>query len=228
MGELEPKDVLETGFKALFGPVQDLFLKLTGPAAEEYGLMWSDSVRMRRTKRLVSGLAKTKKMLEDAGVQADIVPDKLLLPIFEGMSMEDDENLSKMWASLLANAASPENAQKVRPGFIATLKQMAPDEAALLMIIPEVTTDFLRSINAGSRDEAHRKAAQRNALLMAEIRRKFPNCDGEEESATDERLATCVQVLQTLGLVEYGGNIVTITAMGRTFLEVVRPPAHKK
>jgi hypothetical protein len=94
MADIEPKDVLETGFKALFGPVQDLFLKLTGPAVEEYGLMWQDSVKMRRTKRLVSGLVKTKKMLEESGVEANVVPDKLLLPIFEGMSMEDDESLS--------------------------------------------------------------------------------------------------------------------------------------
>jgi hypothetical protein len=47
MGEIEPKDVLETGFKALFGPVQDLFLKLTGPAAEEFGLITSLDCRRK-------------------------------------------------------------------------------------------------------------------------------------------------------------------------------------
>jgi Abortive infection alpha len=94
--------------------------------------LWADSVRLRRSKRLVMGLAKTKKMLEEAGLEADIVPDKVLLPIFEGMSVEDDESLSDMWAALLANAASPDNAGKVRPGFTAILKQMSPDEAQLL------------------------------------------------------------------------------------------------
>jgi hypothetical protein len=132
MDELEPKDVLETGLKTLFGPVNELFLKLTGPAAEEYGLMWAESVRMRRTKRLVSGLAKTKRMVEEAGFEPQTVPDKLLLPIFEGMSVEEDGDLHTMWAALLANEASPEKAGMVRPGFIAILQQMAPDEAALL------------------------------------------------------------------------------------------------
>ena len=66
MAEPEVKDVLEAGAKALFGPVHELFLKLTGPAAEEYGLMWAESVRMRRTKRLVRGLAKTKQMVVSA------------------------------------------------------------------------------------------------------------------------------------------------------------------
>jgi len=37
-----------------------------------------------------------------------------------------------MWAALLANAASPNDADKARPSFIAILKEMAPDEAALL------------------------------------------------------------------------------------------------
>lgn len=132
MSDIDEKDVLEVGFKTLFGPVQDLFERLTGSAAEQYGLMWGDSVKMRRTKRLVKGLAKTKRMLAEAGFDPQAVPDKLLLPIFDGMSVEDDENLQDMWAALLANAASPENADKVRPGFIATLKQMSPDEAGAL------------------------------------------------------------------------------------------------
>jgi len=42
------------------------------------------------------------------------------------------EGLHTMRAALLANAASPENGGKISPGFIAILKQMAPDEGALL------------------------------------------------------------------------------------------------
>jgi len=37
-----------------------------------------------------------------------------------------------MWAALLANAASSKTIIQIRPGFIAVLKQMATDEAALL------------------------------------------------------------------------------------------------
>jgi Abortive infection alpha len=71
-------------------------------------------------------------MLQDAGFEPNVVPDKLLLPIFEGMSMEDDEDLHTMWAALLANAATPEGSESVRPGFAAILREMAPDEAKVL------------------------------------------------------------------------------------------------
>ena len=66
-----------------------------------------------------------------------IVRVKILFPLLAGASFEEDENLHDMWAALLANASSPDNAAKVRPGFIATLRQMAPDEAALLIRIAE-------------------------------------------------------------------------------------------
>lgn len=126
------KDVLEAGFKALFGPVQDLFLKLTGPGFEEYGLMWQDSVRLRRARRLVKGLVKAKAMIEEAGFSPNVVPDKLLLPIFEGMSVEEDETLHTMWAALLANTADPGHPDKIHPLFPSILGQLTPLEAHLL------------------------------------------------------------------------------------------------
>jgi hypothetical protein len=75
---------------------------------------------------------KTGKIVQDAGISPQPVADKLVLEIVRCAAVEDDEHLHTMFAALLANAASPESAGKVRPGYIAILKQMAPDEAALL------------------------------------------------------------------------------------------------
>lgn len=52
--------------------------------------------------------------------------------MLEGVSYEEDESMHTMWAALLVNAAQPSTAAQVRPGFIALLKQMSPDEAHLL------------------------------------------------------------------------------------------------
>src|ERR1035438_5844869 len=71
-------------------------------------------------------------MAQDAGFTPQTVPPKVLFPLLEGASFEEDENLHDMWAALLANATSPLSAQIVRPGFIAIWKEMAPDEAGLL------------------------------------------------------------------------------------------------
>jgi Abortive infection alpha len=113
-------------------PFTAIVKRMLGPAADELAEMWRDQVRMYRYERQLKCVEKAEKMAEDAGLIPQAVPPKILFPLLEGASVEEDENLHDMWAALLANAASPEDAENVKPGFIAVLKQMAVDEAALL------------------------------------------------------------------------------------------------
>jgi hypothetical protein len=75
---------------------------------------------------------KAERMAQKAGFTPKAVPIKLLFPLLEGASLEGDEDLHTMWSALLANAASPQQTNEVRPGYIAILRQLAPDEAAIL------------------------------------------------------------------------------------------------
>lgn len=109
-------------------PFTAIVKRMLGPAADELAEMWRDQVRMYRYERQLSCVTKAEKMAQEAGFTPKAVPPKILFPLLEGASLEEDEGLHDMWAALLANAASPDNADKVRPGFIATLRQMAPDE----------------------------------------------------------------------------------------------------
>jgi len=86
----------------------------------------------RMADRVERFFEKAGKMVQEAEVIPQPVSDKLIVEIVRGVSLEDDEDLHTMWAALLANAASPDSAGKVRPGFIAILREMAPDEAGLL------------------------------------------------------------------------------------------------
>ena len=70
-------------------------------------------------------------MAEEAGFQASPVPPKILFPLLEGVSWEEDDEMHTMWAALLANATNPAATRSARPSFIAVLKQLAPDEAKL-------------------------------------------------------------------------------------------------
>jgi hypothetical protein len=113
-------------------PFTAIVKRMLGPAADELAEMWRDQVQMYRYERQLKCVQKAEKMAQEAGFTPQAVPPKILFPLLEGASFEENEDLHTMWAALLANAASPDNADKVRPGFIATLRQMAPDEAALL------------------------------------------------------------------------------------------------
>src|SRR5580700_489102 len=108
-------------------PFTSIVKKMLGPAADELAEMWRDQVRMYRYERQLKCVEKAEKMAEEAGFTPQAVPPKILFPLLEGASFEENEELHTMWAGLLADASFPENADKVRPGFLASLRQMAPD-----------------------------------------------------------------------------------------------------
>ena len=50
----------------------------------------------------------------------------------EGASLEDDEDIQKGWAALLADAANADGKVEVKPTFLEILKQLSASEARLL------------------------------------------------------------------------------------------------
>jgi hypothetical protein len=111
-------------------PLNDLIGRIAGPAADEIGEYLKAVVKPYTTARKVEALLKAQRMLREKGISPQSVPPSLLLPILEGASIEDDEDLHTRWAALLANAAtSPE---LVHPSYIEILKQLSPQDAALL------------------------------------------------------------------------------------------------
>lgn len=119
-------------------PLAEIVKRIVLPSADALG--------ERMKKRVERCFEKTTKMIEDAGLTPQAVEDKLVVEILRGASLEDNEDLHTMWAALLANAASPENANLVRPGCIATLEQLAPDETMILSWIFK-QLDPLRDVN---------------------------------------------------------------------------------
>src|SRR5580698_7329869 len=153
-------------------PFTSIVKKMLGPAADELAEMWRDQVRLYRYGRQVKCIEKAEKMAKEAGFTPKAVPIKLLFPLLEGASLEEDETLHDMWAALLANASSPEHSANVRPGFIAILKQMAPDEAALLKTVEELTDGhftLLRPQSFRSKAALDRAVGAHNAIHMTRI-----------------------------------------------------------
>jgi hypothetical protein len=124
---------LLTGGAAVAGAVKltDIIKAFLGPATAEIAERFRDGIRLYRYGRELACLRKAEQMAKDAGFTPKAVPIKLLFPLLEGASLEEDEDLHTMWAALLANAASPEP-QKTRPRFIATLRELSVDEASVL------------------------------------------------------------------------------------------------
>jgi len=121
--------LVKAGVEAALKPFADLLDKLAGPAAEEIGLTLKDHVRVFRLKRQIRLFERVKKILADANMEPGHVPFKLLLPMVENASVEEDDDLQDRWAAMLANAAIKRD---VHPSFPEILKQLNEKEVLYL------------------------------------------------------------------------------------------------
>jgi hypothetical protein len=77
-------------------------------------------------------LDKAKAILSARGLEPQSVPLKVLVPLLEQASLEDeaDDEMVVRWAALLANAAG--GGSRVLPSFPAILAQLSSEEARIL------------------------------------------------------------------------------------------------
>jgi hypothetical protein len=226
-------------------PFTAIVKKMLGLAADEVAEMLRDRVRLYRYGNQMRCIEKAEKMAKDAGFTPKAVPPKILFPLLEGASFEDDEGLHDMWATLLASAAS-DRGQSVRPGFIAILREMAPDEAYMLQLISALPGKFGMAyeaagfvVNGRGRKVFVRALENADPALLesemeriqVEYRREFSSVVGEGELEDQLRYEACRQMLEVAGLIELSNNRYrpqyVLTSVGEMFLDVCTPPKPK-
>lgn len=123
--------IKSTGIPAAVDSVRELLEKLVGPAAGEVGELLADGVRSHRFKNQVSILVRSQEILIQAGLSPRAVPLRTLVPMLDAASLEDDPDLSDMWATLIAAAASRPDSDPVPPAFPEIMRQLSPLDARL-------------------------------------------------------------------------------------------------
>jgi hypothetical protein len=90
-----------------------------------------DRVRWWRFRQAVKLCLRARQLLDEADLEPHEIRPGVLVPLFEGATLaDDDERLQERWAALLANAAATPSA--VPPSFPYILGQIGPTDAALL------------------------------------------------------------------------------------------------
>ncbi len=72
------------------------------------------------------------KMLDTAELDPQPVPGRILFPILQHASVEEDDDLRAKWTALLANAASPGPENQILPAYAEILRQLVPVQAKIL------------------------------------------------------------------------------------------------
>ena len=105
--------------------------KLIGPSLEEAGLLLKESVALWRFKNQVSILEKANEICKRRGITPKPISLKLLCPLMDAASLEDEPDMQSKWAALLSNMVDSEkNIQNHVFPYI--LGQLSLPEFALL------------------------------------------------------------------------------------------------
>lgn len=84
---------------------KDFLGKLIFPAVEEVGLLVSDNIKYLRFKNQINILMRARKYVEEKKINLKEIPVKILVPLLENASLEEDSLLQDKWASMIANMA---------------------------------------------------------------------------------------------------------------------------
>ncbi len=107
-----------------------LLQALLGPATEEAGQIFADRIRYWRWKNSLSILEQANQTLIDKGITPQPIPLKTLMPIMEGISVEDEsENLKAKWVNLISNAAA---GKSIHPKYIKLFSDLDGTDAIIL------------------------------------------------------------------------------------------------
>jgi hypothetical protein len=120
---------------------KEFLSKLISPTIDEVGLLISDNIKYLRFKNQVRILLKAKKYVENKNISIKEIPIKILVPLLENASLEDNEQLQDKWANMIVNMVDSEsNVQNQVFPYI--LSQLSIDEYNELMKINKKENDF--------------------------------------------------------------------------------------
>lgn len=87
---------------------KDFLGKLISPTIEEVGLLISDNIKFLRFKNQVKILLKAKDYVEKNNISLKEIPIKILVPLLEKASLENEEKLQEKWSNMLVNMVDSE------------------------------------------------------------------------------------------------------------------------
>ncbi|MGC2742830.1 MAG: Abi-alpha family protein [Candidatus Angelobacter sp.] len=132
MSDDPTKSAAKGAIEAIYKPIESIVKTLAGPAAEEIGLTFRDSVKVLRFKRQARLFKRVEEICAETAIKPQAVKLSLLFDIVDKASLEEDDDLQELWAQLLANAANPKHDALISTAFPDILKQISKEEAIFL------------------------------------------------------------------------------------------------
>jgi len=111
---------------------EGLLKALFGKAFEETGEMIADQVKLRRFKNQVVIFEKAQKYIKEKNIDTLKINLKVLAPMLEFSSYEEEENLQELWAKLIKNILLKPTSILMQQNAVGILNKISNQEAIIL------------------------------------------------------------------------------------------------
>ena len=108
--------------------------KYAGPPLHEVSGLATDWLRYVRWKNAEKLRDCVEKLAAEQGILSPtrLVPLKVVIPLLENASLEDDDTLRNLWAQLLVNAGNASFQLEITRSYISILRELSAIEAGIL------------------------------------------------------------------------------------------------
>ena len=194
---------------------RDLARFIRGPAGEVMGMLW-DHLRVIRFERQVRLRDRVHHFLAERGMDAPTrkMALKIVLPIIENATLEEDDSLQDIWAKLLVNSGDADSGIEPRSAFGSVLAEMSALDVRNLAMIDSASK--LKGDSASKGVWTHRLPEGGIPVPLP-----LPGHDGYEGYLSPE-VQVSLSNLSRLGCIHSvarGLLLVDITPFGRALIE---------
>jgi hypothetical protein len=157
--------------KQILDKSESLMKTLFGNSFDELGGMITDQVKYRRFNAQLSIIEKAERRLKEKKINPKSVSLKVLAPLIEFISYEEDPSLQEKWANLTANILQIDNDTLFQQNSISTLNKLSNDEISIL--------EGLYDLFVIKREERHTRECKLNekALRIDGSKKQNPNIE---------------------------------------------------
>lgn len=118
--------------KQLLDKSEALLKTLFGPSFEELGGLIADQVKLRRFSNQVKIFTKAQEKLQQNNLNPQRVSLKVLAPLIEYSSLEEEENLQDKWSNLITHILAGDKEVVFHQNCITILNKISSEEAKLI------------------------------------------------------------------------------------------------
>ena len=125
-----PKQLLDKGEEAIKA--------VLGPSITEISETFADNFRLRRFKNQVKILSKAQQYIEKSGFEPKQIDLKILAPLVQLSSLEENPDLQERWSRLITNIVHVEGKELLKQNCIEIISKISNEEDSLIDFLHEL------------------------------------------------------------------------------------------